>query len=133
MAGDYFRIAKVSPERVVYGWASVVEEAGQPIVDLQGDIIAPAELERAAIDYVLKSRDGGEMHERRGVSTLVASLVTTPEIVKALFPAIDATKVPVGWVVAFKIHDDAVWKAVQDGQYIGFSIHGTGQREAVAA
>lgn len=132
MAGDHFRIAKLEPDaRVVYGWASVVEEAGVPVVDLQGDIIAPAELEKAAIDYVLHSRIGGDMHTRTGVSTLVASLVTTADLTKALFPGVDVSQIPVGWIVGFKIHDEAVWKSVQQGEYVGFSIHGVS--DSVAA
>ena len=37
------------------------------------------ELEKAAYQYVLNSRDGGEMHVRKGVSTMVESVVLTKE------------------------------------------------------
>ena len=33
--------------QVVWGWASVVEENGRPIIDLQGDVIEPGELMKA--------------------------------------------------------------------------------------
>lgn len=128
-----FAIVKTDNEQqIVYGWASVVLNAdGSPVVDTQRDIITPAELEKAAHRYVLKSRDGGVMHEETGVSKLVASLVTTPEIVKALFPAVHEGAIPTGWVVGFKILDAGVWKRVKDGELSEFSIHGIGDRVPV--
>lgn len=130
-----FTIAKISEElQTVWGWASiVVDGAGHPIVDSQGDIIPVAELQKAAHNYMLHSRDGGVMHEETGVATLVESLVTTPETVAALFPNIDKSQVPVGWAVAFKVTDHAVWKRVKSGELSCFSIHGTGDRIPVEA
>ena len=125
-----FAIVKTDAEqRIVYGWASViVNDDGSPVIDNQNDIITPAELEKAAYQYVLKSRDGGVMHEETGVAKLVASLVTTPEIIKALFPNVHAGAIPTGWVVGFDVINEDVWKRVKDGELTGFSIHGGGDR-----
>ena len=125
-------ISKDDERREVYGWASVITNAdGSPVIDTQDDMISAAELEKAASHYVLKSRDGGVMHEETGVAKLIASLVTTPEIVKALFPAVYAGAIPTGWVVGFRVTDEKVWKRVKSGELAGFSIHGVGDRVPV--
>jgi len=131
----HFAISKVSDEmRTVWGWASQIEDAaGNPVVDSQGDIILPDELQKAAHDYLLHSRDGGVMHEETGVATIVESFITTPETVSALFPGIAKGAIPVGWCVAFKVHDTEVWKRVKSGELSGFSIAGTGERVPVEA
>lgn len=52
-------IAKIDVDRrVVYGWASVITEKGQPVVDLQGDVIEADEL-HSAVDEFMKSVRGG--------------------------------------------------------------------------
>ena len=48
----------------VFGWASIVEMNGEPIVDMQGDYISIDEVEKAGYQYVQKSRKGGDMHLR---------------------------------------------------------------------
>lgn len=123
-------ISKVDDElHVVWGWASVItDEQGQPVVDSQGDVILPHDLQKAAHNYMLHSRDGGVMHEETGVATLVESLVTTPDTIAALFPNVAKGAIPTGWLVAFKVTDPAVWKRVKDGELAAFSIHGTGER-----
>lgn len=123
------QIAKVDDERrLAFGWASVAVDAeGRPVIDHQGDYIPVLELERAAYDYVVKSRDASEMHGRRGVATLVESVVMTPE----KYAAMGMPRGPVGWWVGFKVHDDSVWTGVKDGTYREFSIGGSGTRKAV--
>lgn len=122
-------------KRQVFGWASIVEIGGEPVVDLQGDIIAPDELERAAYDYVHKSRVGGDEHQRDGdqpmhVGNMIESVVFTPEkIAKMGLP----DDFPVGWWVGYKVEDDATWDAIKRGDRTGFSIHGRGRRTPVAA
>jgi hypothetical protein len=67
--------------QLVFGWASVIKDTNDKILlDRQEDFIeSEDELEKAAYDYVLKSRDGGEMHIRKGVSTMVESVVLSKE------------------------------------------------------
>ena len=132
-------IAKLDDEqRQVFGWASITEINGEPVVDLQGDVIETYELEKAAYDYVLNSRVGGEMHERVGksspkqIGTLIESMVLTPEKIEKMgLP--DTT--PHGWWIGFQVAKDetgdAAWDAVKKGKYTGFSIHGLGKRKSM--
>ena len=117
-------------KKLVFGWASIIKDTyGKVLLDRQDDFIdSEEELEKAAYDYVLRSRDGGEMHIRKGVSTMVESIVLSEEKQKAL--GIPAGVVPIGWWVGFKVNDSRVWQEVKKGGYIGFSVHGTGKRDA---
>ena len=131
-------ISKVNDEKKqVFGWASVSEINGKPVVDLQGDMITPDEMERAAYDYNLNSqRIGGEMHARVGksapkhVSTMIESMVFTPEKIAKM--GLPEGSLPTAWWVGYQIHDDEVWKGVKTGKYKGFSVHGVGKRTPVA-
>ena len=125
-------LAKREDVRVAYGWAMVAATAGgERIVDLQGDLIEPSELEKASVEFMLAYRDSGVMHKGAPIASVVASLVTTPELTKAL--GIPDGHVPVGWVVGVKIHDEAVWKRVKDGELRMFSIEGDADRVEAAA
>jgi len=126
------RIHKVDDERrLVFGWAYVAKTAGgDQVTDHSGDEVDPENLEEVAYDYVLHSRDGGEMHVAKGVSRLVESLVVTKEKLSGMGLAEDA--LPAGWWVGFRVDDDAVWKRVKDGELAMFSIGGTGTREEIA-
>jgi len=106
-----FEVSKLDDDkRLVFGWASVLEnEDGSPLEDLQGDVIAPDELESAVYKFVLDSRKAGEMHERtEGIGRLVESFVLTPE--KAAVLGIEKRA---GWWVGFKIDDDSTWSEVK--------------------
>jgi cation transport regulator ChaB len=125
-------IAKVDDDkRQVFGWASVTELNGEPVVDLQNDYLETVELEKAAYDYVLNSRVGGEMHKRvkkdapKQIGTLIESMVLTPEKIEKMgLPS----ETPRGWWIGFQVQDDDVWQSVKKGKYTGFSIHGLGKR-----
>lgn len=124
---------KADPARqMVFGWASVAATPdGFLVEDRQGDVITKAEdLEDAAYDFVLESRTAGEMHETIGVGTLVESIVFTPDKLEKLGLKPDA--LPTGWWVGFKVND-AVWKRVEDGELVAFSIAGTGERSELSA
>jgi len=122
------KIDKVDEEqRQVFGWFSVVEESGQPVIDKQGDIITPDDLEKAAYAFVADVRDAGEMHARKGIGHLIESIVFTKAKQQAL--GIDLGKV--GWWAGFQITDEDVWKKVKDGTYRAFSIGGTGTRTPI--
>ena len=102
-------IVKVDPDQqLVFGWASVIaDHDGRTLLDRQGDYIdSDSEMEKAAYDYVLHSRDGGEMHIRKGVATLVESMVFSIEKQAAL--GITPGTMPVGWWIGFKVNDQGV-------------------------
>lgn len=122
------RITKLDEERrVVYGWASVVEENGQAVVDAQGDVITPDTLYEAAHGFVLDTRAGKVMHQGRRVADVVESLVFTKELQSAL--GLDLKKV--GWFIGMKVRDEEVWKRVKNGELRAFSVGGTGVRAAL--
>lgn len=136
MTDIYAEITKINPDRrEVFGWASITEMKGEPVFDLQGDYIETSELEKAAYDYVLDSRVGGEMHQRmkksapKQVGTLIESFVVTPEKVEKM--GLPEGALPSGWWIGFKVNDDSVWKSVKDQKYTGFSIHGKGVRKQI--
>lgn len=119
-------------QQIVYGWGSVSlladgasEDGASLVTDLQGDQIEPDELQRAVEEFVLESRQSGVMHEGATIGYIVASLVTTPDIVAA-FGLGD--KVPVGWIIGVKVADPAAWKRVESGELKAFSIQGSADR-----
>lgn len=128
--GCDFEITKVDEsQNLVFGWANIVEKDGVVVTDSQGDQIDISDLEKAAYDYTLLSRQAGEMHERTtGVGDLVESMVMTVEKQKAF--GIPEGSTPLGWWVGFKLADD-VFKSVRDGKYPMFSIGGSAVREEI--
>lgn len=122
-------ITKIDEEKnLVFGFASVVEnEDGTPVVDSQGDVLTPDELEKAAYKFVLEVRKAGEMHRRiEGVGELVESVVLT----KAKRLAMGLTPGASGWWVGFKVAPE-VFAKVKSGEYGGFSIGGRGVRKEI--
>ena len=119
-------------QHLAFGWATVVELDGQPVVDRQGDYISPEDIEKAAYAYVHNSRVGGNMHARtedsqvHKVSDLVESVVFTDEKIEKMGLPDDF---PRGWWVGFKIHDPESWEMVKKRERTGFSIHGRGLRK----
>lgn len=121
-------IAKIDEdESLVFGFFNVaVNKAGDLMVDLHDDIITPTVLEHAAYDYVLESREGGDMHDGDAVATLVESMVFTPEKLEKMGLAPDS--VPTRWWGGFKIHDPEIFEMVKSGERPMFSIEGTAER-----
>lgn len=118
--------------RLVFGFAKFAEDParrGYLYVDRQDDIITPADLEDVAYEYVLTSRDAGEMHVSKGAATLVESFMVTPEKLEKMGLPGDA--IPQGWWVGYRVHDDDAWDRIKKGVYTGFSIEGTGVRQEV--
>ena len=126
-----FEITKIGDEQLVFGWLSVaINKQGEVIEDSQGDIIPPDELEKAAYDFVLFSRQAGDMHKRiEGIGEMVESMVFTVEKQQAL--GIPEGHLPIGWWVGFHITDTDVWKRIKSGELSAFSIGGKGQREEI--
>lgn len=119
--------------QVVWGFASVIEENGAPIVDGQGDVIYPVELQKTAHEFMRASRAGGFMHAKDPggrayqVGEVVESVVLTRELQKAL--GIDLGMA--GWLIGMHIPDKALWAKVKSGELSAFSIGGSGQRTDV--
>lgn len=115
---------------LVSGWANVSKNADGSIpLDWQGDIIAPDELENAAIDFMLNYQDGGEMHEGDPIGKVVESIVLTKDKQAAM--GIPEGAVPEGWFITVKLFSEDAINKVKSGEYRMFSIQGTGERVAV--
>ena len=122
------KIIKLDEEaRIVWGWASVVSIDGKPVVDRQGDIIAPDVMTKAADRFMLDVRVAKAMHEGAQVGEVIHSLPLT----KALGEALGVHSALEGWIVAMKVHDDGVWDRVKSGELAAFSIGGIGKRNAI--
>lgn len=114
-------------ECLVSGWANVaINKDGSVPLDWQDDVIAPATLEKAAINFMLDYRGSGEMHKGDSKGTVVESIVLTKEKQAAI--GIPEGTVPEGWFITVKVHDSDVFAKVKDGTYRMFSIQGTAKR-----
>ena len=112
-------------QRMVYGWASVVTEKGEPVIDRQGDVIAPDTLVRAVNKFMEHVRVGKEMHKGDQIGAVIHSMPITKEIGESLGIQSDRE----GWIVAFKVYDDDVWAKVKSGELAAFSIGGRAMKE----
>lgn len=122
------KILKTDDEqRMVYGWASVVTEKGVPVIDRQGDVIEADTLVKAVNNFMEHVRVGKAMHTGDQVGVVVHSLPITKEIGEALGIQSDRE----GWVVAYKVYDDAVWAMVKSGELAAFSIGGRATKEEI--
>lgn len=120
------KILKADDEqRMVYGWASVVTEKGEPVVDRQGDVIEPETLVKAVNNFMEHVRVGKTMHVGEQTGVIVHSMPVTKEIGEALGIQSDRE----GWIVAYKVYDDTVWDMVKSGELAAFSIGGRAIKE----
>lgn len=122
------KILKTDDEqRLVYGWASVVTEKGDAVVDRQGDVIEADTLVKAVNEFMEHVRVGKAMHTGDQVGVVVHSLPITKEIGDSLGIQSDRE----GWVVAYKVFDDDVWAMVKSGELAAFSIGGRAIKEEI--
>lgn len=116
-------------EGVVYGFVTVYEENGSPVIDRQGDVIDEVEVRKMAHRYISEARVAKVMHGGRQVGEVVESIVLTRDIQKAL--GIDLGKA--GWFIGMKLNDEAIKSAVRKGDLRAFSIGGKGIRRPIEA
>lgn len=107
-------------QRLVYGWASVITEKGEPLIDRQGDVIKADTLVTAVNAFMENVRVGKEMHSGDQIGVVIHSWPSTDEINKSVGIESDRE----GWLVAFKVYDDNVWEKVKSGELQAFSIGG---------
>lgn len=112
----------------VFGWSSLSEVAGHPAVDLQDDIIEPAELEKAVYSFVMDGGFSGAMHEGVAKGRVIESVVFTPEKLRAMgFEGESFTR---HWL-GVQFSDPATFAKCKSGEFTGFSIQGSGVRVEV--
>jgi len=123
-----FQILKIDEEQqVVYGFASVSAYNGAEVTDLQDDVIDMAEVTKAAHDFMMNSRSGGNMHDRMDTGVIVESLLLD----RVMKDMLGVTRPEEGWLIGYKATDSETWADVKAGRFRGFSIGGTGVRTPV--
>lgn len=123
--GDEIKIFKADEEaRVAYGWATIITKNGEPVVDLQGDVISSEELVTATTEFMKSERNSLNMHEGSPIGQVVHSFPLTADIAKSLGIQTENE----GWLVGIHVSDDATWNSVKDGSLSAFSIGGSATR-----
>jgi hypothetical protein len=113
-------------ENLVFGWFNVsVTKDGRELIDLHGDKIEASDLEKAAYNFVLESREGGEMHQGDTTAELVESFFVTPEKLESM--GLPSDIIPPRWWGGFRVAPETFAK-VKDGTYSMFSVQGQAQR-----
>jgi len=105
-------------QQIVYG---VVSEPDT--IDLQGDRLSKAEIRKACHKFMMQSQKINKEHEGPAKADIIESYIA-PTDFKCNGQVVKAGS----WVMAVKIHDKDVWKAVKAGEITGFSIAGQGER-----
>lgn len=106
--------------RIAYGWASVAEIDGKPVIDSDNETITEADLDAYARQFVLGRHGGKVMHEGERESDLVESMMFTREKQKVL--GIDLGKV--GWWVGLQYRKAETWARIKSGELPMFSLSG---------
>ena len=113
-------------QRIVWGWASVATENGEPVFDVHGDHIPMEELTKASVDFMRNYRVGKTEHFGKQTSEVIAMLPLSKSLAEAL--GIQTNRE--GLVVGFKVHDDETWNGIKSGDLPAFSIGGRGELHA---
>jgi putative serine protease XkdF len=113
------KVAKVDDSLgLVFGWAIICTEDGEPYVDTQDDYITDAAMLQAATEFAKGRRMGGDMHEQPD-GQVVHIFPLTAEIAKAFGIKCDKT----GLMVAMQPSPETLAK-FRSGERTGFSIGG---------
>jgi len=116
----YSEVLKVDDSLgMVFGFAIVSTEDGEPYFDLHGDHIPEDAMLKAASDFMQHSRASKEMHTGDPDGTVVFAFPLTGEIAKSLGIETERT----GLLIGMKPGEEALAK-FRDGTYRGFSIGG---------
>lgn len=113
-------------QRIVWGWASVATENGEPVFDVHGDHIPMEELTKASVDFMRNYRVGKTEHVGKQTSEVIALLPLS----KSLADALGIQTNREGLIVGFKVHDEATWSGIKSGDLPAFSIGGRGELHA---
>lgn len=126
-------IAKVDADQgIVYAWAyRTRDEEGREPKDQSGKVVrSTEELEKAARGFMRDSRRGDIMHVKDAPAHLIASIVVTDDIAKAL----GITSKERGWFTGWQFDTSTPeWKAVKDRRLGELSIKGRGHTRAFEA
>jgi hypothetical protein len=105
---------------LVFGWAIVCKEFGEPYFDLHNDHIPEEAMLKAATDFMEKSQVAKEMHAGDAIGQILFAFPMTKDIADAFGLHTNRT----GLIVAMKPASDPVLEKFRSGEYTGFSIGG---------
>ena len=106
---------------LVFGWAIVCKEDGEPYFDTQGDHIPERTATEAFLDFMDNSARLDVQHEGADVGTVVSWWPNTEDVQKAFDIECDRT----GILVMVRPDDDETLGKFRSGELSGFSIGGT--------
>ena len=116
---DKRNVAKISNELgLVFGWAIVCTEDGEPYFDKQDDHIPEGSMVEAAMDFMLDSRVSKENHDGDQTGTIPFCMPITKEVRELILE-----KNQTGLLIAVKADADMLAK-FKTGELTGFSIGG---------
>jgi hypothetical protein len=122
-------VRKDAENRRVYGWFSVAKnKEGRILIDRHGDVIDIADLEVAAAEFLKEYRAGGQRHSGGAPNKLIASIVFTEELQKAM--GVPPGVLPQGWFGGFEV-SEKTFGSVAKGELLMFSIEGEAETESV--
>ncbi len=104
---------------LVFGFAIICKEDGEPYFDVQKDHIPEDAMLKAAAEFMEDSRVASEMHDGSDIARVVFAFPLTEDIAKS--PDIQTART--GLLIAMKPAADVLEKFVS-GEYTGFSIGG---------
>lgn len=117
---------------VIYGVGMISTKKGEIFVDLQEDHIPVEEMQKAATNFMVKSRALKAMHQGSVIGEVVHSFPLTEELCKAYQEkGIGLSCDHELWLVGVRIADKNVMAKHQRGELPSFSIGGNGTRERV--
>lgn len=115
-------------ERYVLGVVlEPLKEMGQK--DAQDDTYSAEEVRQAAYEYMEKFQNTGLQHEQYvndDVKILESWIAREDSVIEG------QTVTKGTWLMAVRVLSDQIWDDIKKGNYTGFSIGGTAQRERIA-
>jgi len=105
---------------LVFGWAIVCNQDGEPYFDTQGDHIPESAMLKAAADFMANSRVAKEMHAGESKGSVVFAWPMTADIAKAMGIETKQT----GLMIAMKPDSAEMLAKFKSGEFTGFSIGG---------
>ena len=119
------QVVKVDRQHgIVFGWALVSTQDGQPYFDTQGDNIPEPDMLSAAVEFS-KCRVAGEMHEvgTDGQKVQKGEVLFAFPLTAEMASALDIVTKRTGLLIGMKPAADVLAKFAS-GEYTGFSIGG---------
>lgn len=126
--GHQFQFEKTSATgEFVSGWASVIEDDGELVIDFHDDAAEMSELRKAAHKFITNARQAKLLHKGNRIGEVVESVL----IDDAFAEAHGIVHKKRGWWITMQVNDEDVRKRVRDGELRAFSIGGRGVRQPV--